>query len=322
MRIIKRMWWGSIIVALIAVGITFKANAQTPDSQYFSETNHYVRGEFLTFFRSLPDPLLILGYPITEEEQDPSTGKTVQYFQVARLELDLTAKPGKRVSISNLGWMMYTTGALPVQISTDSPTCRYFPKNRVSVCYAFLQFYDSNGGESVFGEPISALEWRDSHMVQYFENARMEWRPEAPVGKRVSLTHLGRLYFDRVLGIGGPGEDKGYGIGGTTAPPVTSIKARAFVKNALLAPSSTQTLYVIVQDQSLRPVQNAMIGVVVTEPDGRQSYYRPESTNANGISIFSFDAGQDGLKKIVQVEVVATYGDLEQRATTWFRVWW
>jgi hypothetical protein len=216
--------------------------------------------------------------------------------------------------------MMYTPGAPLAPVSTDSPTCRYFAKNKVSVCYAFLQFYDAYGGAKVFGEPISPLELHGQRMVQYFENARMEWRPEAPAGKRVGLANLGRLYYDRVLGMGGLDERGNNTI--DKLPAVSQLKVHAFVKHSLLSPKSSQTVYLIVQDQGLNPVPDAMIGVIVTQPDGRQAFYRPPNSDANGISVITFDTGTGNYKEVVQVDVVATYDDLEQRTSTWFRLWW
>jgi hypothetical protein len=58
--------------------------AQSTAVLFFPETGHYVKGDFLLFYRSAPDPRLLFGYPITEEITSKD-GKTVQYFQRARL---------------------------------------------------------------------------------------------------------------------------------------------------------------------------------------------------------------------------------------------
>jgi hypothetical protein len=67
---------------------------QPPDdaaeARYFPEVGHTVRGPFLRYFDA-NDGLIRLGYPISEELQEPNedgSGRTytVQYFQRARLE--------------------------------------------------------------------------------------------------------------------------------------------------------------------------------------------------------------------------------------------
>jgi hypothetical protein len=54
-----------------------------PDALYFFETGHNVRGAFLQFFTN-NGGLAIFGYPRTEEIVE--NGRTVQYFQRARME--------------------------------------------------------------------------------------------------------------------------------------------------------------------------------------------------------------------------------------------
>ena len=113
MRIIKRVWWGAIILLLVTMGGARTTYAQTPDSEYFEETRHTVSGEFLTFFRSLPEPFVILGYPLSETTEDPVTRNLVQYFQYGRLELQPDTVTGARVVISDLGSLLYTPGSPP-----------------------------------------------------------------------------------------------------------------------------------------------------------------------------------------------------------------
>jgi hypothetical protein len=65
--------------------------AGTPEARYFPEVSHTLRGPFLRYFEA-NDGLIRLGYPISEELQEPNedgSGRAyaVQYFQRARLEL-------------------------------------------------------------------------------------------------------------------------------------------------------------------------------------------------------------------------------------------
>jgi hypothetical protein len=316
MSIFRRLWWGIILVALMVSAIAYRVNAQTPGSQYFPETNHTVSDEFLNFYRSIPEPFVVLGYPIDEAGEDPVTHNLVQYFQLGRLELHPEAAAGARVYISDLGELLYSPNAPLADVPDTGPTCRLFPATGKRVCYAFLQFYDAHGGAQFFGNPISALEVRDGRYVQYFQKARMEWRPEAPAGQRVGLTDLGRSYYDLVQGRPSLTPVGGHGI------KLASLQVRAFVGHSLLSANSQQTLYVIVQDQGLNPVAQAATGIVVTFPDGREERYRPPATDANGITVFNFNVGNVDVKQIVKVEVTAASQGIEQRNSTWFRIWW
>jgi hypothetical protein len=78
------------------------ASAQSADVQYFPETGHHVKGDFLRFYKSVPDPKLIFGYPITEQ-MTSRDDKTVQYFQRARFELHTDSPENQRVQLTSVG---------------------------------------------------------------------------------------------------------------------------------------------------------------------------------------------------------------------------
>ena len=175
---------------LLATGIPAQAQAQ--DFRYFSETGHNVYGEFLHFYQQASNPLLIYGYPITEEFTR-SGGLRVQYFQRARFEYHPEMPAGRRVILTPLGTDSYIAST---QINIYSPlSCRYFAATGYSVCFEFLQFFDTNGGMAQFGLPVSPFEYRDDTIVQYFENARLEWQPSLTGGVNIGLANLGSEYF-------------------------------------------------------------------------------------------------------------------------------
>src|ERR687887_1601928 len=78
------------------------ARAQSADVQYFPETGHYIKGDFLHFYKSVADPKLLFGYPITEQ-MTSRDGKTVQYFQRARFELHTDLSENQRIQLTSLG---------------------------------------------------------------------------------------------------------------------------------------------------------------------------------------------------------------------------
>ena len=175
-------------------------------------------------------------------------GKTVQYFQRARFE-----RSANSVTLTPLGRETYTPEK---QLVINNPlACQVFSETGYSVCFAFLEFFQQNGGVAQFGYPISPFEFRNNQIVQYFENARFEWRPGLAEGQRIGLTDLGRIYFDQLK------EDPAFlkpSVQGVSGPNlVLDIQVRAFPKKAVTTPSDQQTIYVLVQDQNLQPVAGA-----------------------------------------------------------------
>jgi hypothetical protein len=275
-------------------------------------------GKFFEYYQDLSDPLLVLGYPITDQYFDSLTLRTVQYFQKGRLDL-VTTDGGEEVRVAPLGEYLYDTGAPRAAISTDSPSCDYFAETKHSVCYAFSQFYRGNDGESNLGLPISEVEIRENRMVQYFQNGRLEWRPELPSGQRVLMTDLGRIYFDKVVGD----QSK---IRPTLPSFIPAVmiepQVHAFVTSSLAAVGQEQSVFIVVQDKMFRPVAQAGVGVVVTYPDGFSEILSSEPTNADGISKLAFTVRDAPARQIVTLAVTVKVQGQEAHTQTWFRVWW
>jgi hypothetical protein len=223
------------------------AQAQTSDSEYFAQTGHFIRGDFLRYYRSVSNPTLLFGYPLTEQFTGKD-GKLVQYFQRARFEQSV----GQSVRVTPLGRETYSPGQQLV--INNAFACRTFTETNYSVCFAFLEFFEQNGGVARFGYPISPFEFRNNQIVQYFENARFEWRPNLPEDQRIGLTDLGRIYFDQI------GEDPAFlkPIQQNAGPNlILNLRVRAFPEEAVTTANDQQTIYVLVQDQNLQPVPGA-----------------------------------------------------------------
>lgn len=309
-----------LLVSGTSVGSAFFQSTQ--DGQYFEETGHWVRGPFLEFFRSAPDPLLLFGYPITEAfDHTVKQGYKVQFFQRARMEWDSNSTTG--VQLAPLGEYLYDSlqHGEKANFSVRNGACRLIQGSDKPVCYAFLQFYDANEGSVYFGKPISDVEILDNRLVQYFEYARMEWRPENEPGNRVALTDVGRLNFDIAV------------ADNTFIKPVknasgearlTSIKVFAFPDRPLLADNARQKIFVIVQDQYKQPVSGALVMIEVHYPNGNIDKIRPDSpTNQDGFIEIGFDI--NGLQPNQIVKVVARVNVIngpEGQAETMFRIWW
>ena len=290
------------------------AQAQDGTSRYFPETGHNVSGDFWKFYKSFPNAQTIFGYPLTEAFDSPKSGRVVQYFTRACFELNPAMPEGSRVSLTPLGQLLFQSE--PGANDFNPLGCRTFD-NGYPVCYAFLDFFDANGGQNVFGKPISSFEFLNGRIVQYFERARFDWYPEYPEGQKVVLADLGRIYFDSL------GEDPNL-----LSPVVTSnfpgnvlsLQTRAFVLKATSQPEDRQTVYVVVQDQTLSPVYNAFVAVTIYWAEGTpQSITLP--TDRNGIVIVPFAVYGQSPGSMVTVKVQALFGDLQGSTVTSFRIW-
>jgi hypothetical protein len=289
------------------------AQAQTTDSQFFAETGHNVKGDFLKFYRSASDPLLVYGYPITEQ-MTSKDGKTVQYFQRARFELTNT----QSIQLTPIGTLTYQPKS-PMLINNPN-ACQTYPAGTgFPVCLAFLDFYKAGGGPAQFGNPISPFESSDGLIVQYFEAARFEWRADRPADQRVVISDLGRIYFDQLK------EDPAQLTPIKESPnapgsPVLSLKVRAFVLKAVTLKSGQQTVYIVVQDQVSKAVPNATGSVLVKLPVG-QPQEIPFTTDASGIAKITFNFQEQKPGELVQIEVTVKHQSIIGTTKTSFRIW-
>jgi hypothetical protein len=320
MRIAKRA--GIWIVFLVLIASMCKpAAADDSGSRWFPLTGHFVQGQFLDFYQSAPDPLVLFGYPLTEAFAD-QTGQLTQYFQRARFDLKMTEK-GPEVTLAPLGWMLNENNGAPANFLEDPLSCRLFPATGKNVCYAFLQFYDSYHGETYFGNPISGAEIIDGRIVQYFDNVRMEYDNNLPEGHRVTLTMLGKVAVEKWEP---PSRTRQPENNTLLSSEVDSLSARAFVQNSLVSHGMTQTVFLVVQDQDLRPVQGVQASVTTFLPDGSKSVYRPKGTGVTGKDgILRIDVPVDAELtpgQVVTLEITAEYGGMKVKAATWFRIWY
>lgn len=309
-----------VIFALLLLASAFRAetsSAQSEGARYFPETGHWVSGDFLVAYEKASDPIKIYGYPITAVIDNPTTNRKVQYFQRAHFELHPENPPELRIQMSHLGEIMYkASNALPVP--QNHPACRHFPETNHQVCYAFLDFFDNNGGIAQFGYPISDIELRSERMVQCFQMACYEWHPELPSGQRVTLLDLGRLYFEARKE--NPKEllpDKENYIPKTTL----KLQVRAFPDKAVISKNNEQTIHVIVQDQNLLPISNAQAAFIVHFKNGEEESYTMPETDAHGTTSLSFPVEQSGFG-IAKVTVTVNYDIFKVQTRTSYRLWW
>lgn len=305
-----------LIFCLLAVPWV-SVGAQEQDYQYFEQTGHNVKGEFLKFYRSASDPTLLYGYPITEEIISKD-GKRVQYFQRARFEYYPDRPEGQRVQLTPLGSATYVAGP---QLNIFSPfACRTYSETGYAVCFTFLEFFDKYGGVAQFGYPISPFEYHDNMLVQYFEKARLEWQPWRPDGQRVVVSDLGRVYFDKL------GEDPALlppvpPLSASIQPPILTLQVRAFVWKAVTLSTDQQLIFLIVQDQRSQAVANADCSATVHWPDGRNDTIAIKS-NSNGVAIVPLSYSNQPYGSLIYTDVSCTSQGVTGQTTTSFRIWY
>ncbi|MBL8076376.1 MAG: hypothetical protein JNM55_00315 [Anaerolineales bacterium] len=306
----------TLLLAAVLLSATWaSAFAQTLDFKYFDETGHNVQGEFLKFYNANPNALILFGYPITEEFT--KDGLNVQYFQRARFELHAELPEGQRVTLTPLGTVTYSTSE-PMNVSGNALTCQKFSTG-FEVCYDFLEFFNKYGGANQFGNPISTFEYRDNKIVQYFERARFEWQPGRPEAQRVVLSDLGRIYFDRLREE--PALLSSVKPMDNSQSSILRLKSYAFVKKAVTLADDSQSIFIVVQDQNLRPVSNASCNATITWPD-KHSDLINIATNENGIGIIPLTFTQQQQGNLVYANVSCTYKDLKTSTVTSFRIWY
>lgn len=302
-------------------GFAQSDDAEPTRTRYFSETGHTVSGFFLKTYESATDPVLIFGYPITEAFQDQTSNRIIQYFERARFELVPENPPELRVEISPLGRLVYPKTP---RRSTPSnlPGCRYIPETGVNLCYDFLDFYTANGGAAQFGYPIANYEEVDGRIVQYFQRARFEWHPEKPIGERVKLTNLGKLYFSlirenpiRLLPVTPPLDSVN-----ALEPIIQDLRVQAFTRHAVMHPRGEQTIYIAVQDQRLMPVSGAKVTLEINLPSGKTITQDLPPSDKYGITKYTFSLTDEPLG-MAKVKVQAEFSELQQQTRLTFRIW-
>jgi hypothetical protein len=323
----KGFWPALLLICLLAslYGIhpTLAQESLPPDGgqRYFPETGHLVTGDFLKAYESVPNPDLVYGNPITEAFSNPIFGKKIQYFEKARFE-QVPSNPAElRVHITELGRLLYEPGpTLPTP--GNSTACKTFLETKNRVCYAFLDFFEANGGEAQFGYPISNFELHDQRIVQYFQRARFEWHPELPEGQKVQLSKLGYTYF-YTIGEDPARLDAVQILPGSNMPQlVLSLKVSAFTERSVLPQTGQQTIYIVVQDQNLLPVHDAEVSLIIMFPSGQVEKIKiPGKTDGLGVLSYTISY-HDQTPGMVKVVATAYYEKLKNQTETSFRIWW
>lgn len=318
MHVSKIIQRGVILLALLTVAafsVWAGTHAQSEQPEYISETGFSVTGKFHEKYYSVENPQIVFGYPITDQITNKDD-VVVQYFHKARFEQG----PNGEISLTPLGREFLEENGPPLKSSQSSTgPCKRFEGSEFPVCFEFLDYYEQYGGIEQFGLPISNHGLSGNLLVQYFENAVLEFKQNAVNEGNVTIAMLGERYFDLVE------DNPNYLI--PTPPPIAisdgilRLDVHAFIDRDPAARGYEPTLYVIVKDQKRLSVPNTSVEFLVRFPDGHEKRYIMDPTNEYGFSRMQFRVNEE-MPGIVEVYVTATHRDLNQETRTSFRVWY
>jgi hypothetical protein len=165
---------------------------------YFPHTRQSAGQDFLKFWYSYGGASAF-GDVITPEMKEGDT--VVQYFERARLEWHPeNAEAGglePDVSLGLIGQERAAQLGLSWQAGTDPGSGKFFEATGQVVTGGFLDYWLNNGGQRVFGMPISPAAQMvnptdgRTYLTQWFQRARMEYHPDLAAGSKVVLAPLG-----------------------------------------------------------------------------------------------------------------------------------
>lgn len=103
----------------------------------------------------------------------------------------------KRLEVSVLFVLALLASSIGMRgVSADiaPSTCAFVVETGHNIHGVFLSFYNSHNGPENFGSPVTEAFLENGLVVQYFQRARFEFRPDFPEPYRVQLGLLGLQY--------------------------------------------------------------------------------------------------------------------------------
>lgn len=277
---------------------------------------------FAAYFSTIPDALELFGAPISDAFTDPTTGRTMQYFQKVRFEVDAENK-NSQVQLTPLGtWLLPEETQQAVIIDEN---CVTLPDQQIPLCSAFRTYYEKHNGAQMFGKPISYVFQTGNKYYQYFENVCLIYSPSAPENLQVTLANLGEIYL--------LSKEPYYqaithaDVSQSLMPrnkPVQELSVQIAFADPFIAASQQQIVYVQVLNAAYRPEPNVTLQAVATFPDGSRQQYRLHVTDNNGVSSFAmtpFTGREMKINDMIVIEIFARSELGSGHDSGWFRIW-
>lgn len=259
----------------------------------------------------------IFGKPYTELLTDPTSGLKAQYFESARLEIMTTTSDD--ITIAELGRWQYDGLDNPIEanIPLTNPY-REFSGN-IILQGAFLEFYEMYGGEEIFGLPISNQLNEGDARVQYFENFRLVWHPDAPVGLQIQVGETGRAHY--MYEVYDP---QRIGFIPIDDERLNSAEVTAAVSSPILYGDDAQTIFVLAESSNLKPIEGLEVALTISHNGNTYKQKVEGLTNPQGTlqAVIEVDAWVPG--ESVHVDISVSYPGEPPIGTTsiTFQTWW
>jgi hypothetical protein len=274
-----------------------------------------IASEFQGFYQEFGGKA-VLGEPVTELFTAVPGERPLQYFQNVRLEYDTVAG----VLVSQLGY--WELGGLneqiPAPVSEDG-AIRTFPDSEFTVQDEFLRFYEDHAGDVLLGLPISAQLNVDGLRVQYFENGRLEWHPEASADQRIQLSDLGQAHFDNEMVFTYQEMRPARPV---SSAGVTDVDISAYVKAPILYEGENQILYATVSTLGGDPVSNVVVEITISYGEETQTVRSLPTDDLGQVIVpldFEISAGTD---VIVHLTALSGNGNNLGQTVLTYKTWW
>lgn len=275
-----------------------------------------VAPEFVGFYQAYGGQN-ILGLPISEMFVAEENGRALQYFQSVRLEYDTATQ---QVIVTPLGhWALEGLREQILAPTPENSPVRTFTGSNFTVQDEFLTFYESHQGEMLLGHPISPQLNVDELRVQYFENGRLEWRPEAPTDRRVQLSYLGQAHFDNEMRFTYQANRNARPV---SSAGVSAVQIDAYVKAPILYQGEDQVLYVTVQTPGGDPVTGMAVDLTLTYDD-MTTKITLGLTDDRGQIVYPLDVtAPPGEQIVLMLQARDGNGRYLGETVTTFKTWW
>lgn len=180
--------------------------------------------------------------------------------------------------------------------SPPDPHGLYFPETEHNVMYAFAEYYQAHGGRDFFGLPLTEQLLEGDMLVQYFENARLEWHFDLPEELALRLAPYGR----ELLPESAP-------IAPLPAPnPDLPLRLEVWAESPVLDLGALQTVHVLVLDSDDEPLPDATALLSVQPSQGKFTVYMPLTDEAGRAQLtFRLDDLKAGEFVLYEVAVTA-----------------